>query len=83
VLTDFGQSVFRYADEIFSVGQELQNSIRGQPSGRPIRFVVGMPDVLPKLIAYRLKSAASIVFAQSASCRAFTSITMPFRWSGG
>ena len=28
VLTEFGQMVFRYADEIFSVGRELQDARR-------------------------------------------------------
>ncbi len=58
VLTEFGQTVFRYADEIFSVGQELQDAIRGMPRGRPLQFTVGMPDVLPKLIAHRLLKPA-------------------------
>ena len=54
VLTDVGRVVFRYADEIFSLGQELVDTIRGRPTGRPIRFLVGVADVLPKLIAQRL-----------------------------
>jgi len=54
VLTDFGQTVLRYAEEIFSVGRELQDAVRGRPSHRPLRFAVGMPDVLPKLVAHRL-----------------------------
>ena len=54
-LTDFGAMVFRYADEIFSVGQELLHTVRGRPkSGRPLRLFVGIADALPKLIAYRL-----------------------------
>jgi LysR family transcriptional activator of nhaA len=58
VLTDFGQSVYRYAEEIFSVGRELQDMVRGRPSERPLRFVVGLPDVMPKLIAHRLLKPA-------------------------
>lgn len=54
VLTDMGQTVFRYADEIFDLGRELQAVVGGQSSGRPLRLVVGVPDALPKLVTYRL-----------------------------
>lgn len=54
VLTAFGEFVYRYADEIFTTGEELQQAIRGQLSTPAARFVVGIPDVLPKLIAFRL-----------------------------
>lgn len=54
VLTDFGRVVFRYADEIFHLGKELTDTVKGRPTGRPLRFVVGVVDVVPKLIAYRL-----------------------------
>lgn len=54
VLTDIGRVVFRYADEIFSLGRELQDVIRGLPAGRPIHLAVGVADVLPKLIARHL-----------------------------
>jgi LysR family transcriptional activator of nhaA len=53
-LTDTGRLVYRYADEIFSLGRELQDTLRGRPVGRPLRLVVGVADSLPKLIAYRL-----------------------------
>jgi LysR family transcriptional activator of nhaA len=54
VLTDVGRVVFRYADEIFSLGRELQDTLRGRPTGRPLRFTVGVADAVPKLVAYRL-----------------------------
>jgi LysR family transcriptional regulator, transcriptional activator of nhaA len=54
VLTDTGHVVYRYADEIFSLGRELQDAVRGRAVGRPLRFMVGVPDVLPKMIVYRL-----------------------------
>lgn len=54
VLTDVGRVVFRYADEIFTIGRELQDTLRGRPTGRPVRFTVGIADVVPKLVAYRL-----------------------------
>ncbi|MBW2588805.1 MAG: LysR family transcriptional regulator, partial [Deltaproteobacteria bacterium] len=54
VLTDAGKLVLRYADEIFSVGQELLETLRGQPSNRALRLVIGVADVVPKTVAYRL-----------------------------
>jgi LysR family transcriptional regulator, transcriptional activator of nhaA len=53
-LTEVGQLVFEYADEIFPVGQELMEVLRGRPRARPARFSVGISDVIPKLIAFRL-----------------------------
>lgn len=53
-LTEMGRTVFRYAEEIFSLGEELQDVIRGRPVGQGSRLMVGVPDVMPKLIAYRL-----------------------------
>lgn len=53
-LTEVGQVAFRYADEIFSLGRELQDVLKGRPRGRPLRLLVGVSDQLPKLIAYRI-----------------------------
>lgn len=58
VLTEFGRVAHRYADEIFSLGREFMDTAKGQPSGRPIRFVVGISDVLPKSIVYRILEPA-------------------------
>ncbi|MCL7979022.1 MAG: LysR family transcriptional regulator [marine benthic group bacterium] len=58
VLTDMGHLVFRYADEIFSLGRELTETVRGQPSERPLRLTVGMVQALPKMVAWHLVSAA-------------------------
>ena len=58
VLTETGQVVLRYADEIFSLGQELTDVLKGRPTGAPVRLLVGVADVLPKLICYRLLEPA-------------------------
>jgi LysR family transcriptional activator of nhaA len=58
VPTEAGQVVYRYADEIFSLGRELMSTVRGTGGGRPARFVVGVTDAMTKLIAYRLLSPA-------------------------
>jgi LysR family transcriptional regulator, transcriptional activator of nhaA len=54
VLTDMGRIAMRYADEIFSLGQEFTSTMKERPTGRPLRFCVGIADVLPKVIAFRL-----------------------------
>ena len=54
VLTETGLVVQRYADEIFTLGRELQETLAGRPSGRPARLVVGIVDAMPKLVAFRL-----------------------------
>lgn len=54
VLTETGRLAYRYADEIFSLGRELRETIRGRPNGRPQRLAVGVADAIPKLVAYHL-----------------------------
>jgi LysR family transcriptional activator of nhaA len=50
VLTDIGRTVYAYADDIFSLGRELTDAVRGQVTGRPLRMTVGVSDVVPKLL---------------------------------
>lgn len=57
-LTETGRLVFSYAEEIFSRGAELEEMMRNLPSGRPQVFKVGVVDVVPKSIAYRLLAPA-------------------------
>ena len=57
-LTDVGQTVFAYADEIFSIGREMQDALKDRPRGRPLRLQVGISDLLPKLVAYRILEPA-------------------------
>lgn len=58
VLTDVGQTVFRYADQIFSLGQELMGTLRGRPPAGPVRLTVGVADALPKVLVQRLLEPA-------------------------
>ena len=53
-MTEVGQVVYRYADEIFGLGRELQDVLKGRPRSRPLRLLVGISDLVPKLIAYRV-----------------------------
>jgi len=57
-LTETGRLVYRYADEIFSIGRELEDALAGHPSGGSLRLAVGVADTLPKLIVHRLLQPA-------------------------
>ena len=50
ILTDTGQKVLEYAEEIFSLGQELLTAVRQEPGQRPLRLLVGVADSVPKII---------------------------------
>jgi LysR family transcriptional regulator, transcriptional activator of nhaA len=54
VLTETGQLVFHYADEMFRTGRELTEALARGDSRRPSRLVVGISDSLPKLTTVRL-----------------------------
>jgi LysR family transcriptional activator of nhaA len=58
VLTDTGSHVYKYAREIFALGRELQDSLAGRHDPRTARLVIGVADVLPKLIVHRLLEPA-------------------------
>lgn len=57
-LTETGQLVYRYADEIFELGRELTDTLNGRPSEDRLRLAVGVPDVLPKLVVFELLKPA-------------------------
>ena len=59
VPTDVGRLVFRHADEIFGIGRELMETLRGRPTGRPLQLTVGVANAVPKFIVYRLLRPAS------------------------
>jgi len=54
VLTDTGRLVFSYADEMFRLGDELQDVIEGRIPGVALTLTVGVAMVVPKLLAYRV-----------------------------
>jgi LysR family transcriptional regulator, transcriptional activator of nhaA len=58
VLTETGQLVLNYADEIFSAGRELMNALKQRPGKHPVRVSIGLTDAFPKLIAFRILQAA-------------------------
>lgn len=59
VLTNTGHLVLKYADEIFALGQELSAVLkRDRSPDRSLRLRVGVPNSMPKLIAFRLLEPA-------------------------
>ena len=60
VLTDAGRLALGYAQEIFSIGAELEEAMREHPKkGRMLEFRVGVADAVSKSIAYRLIEPAT------------------------
>lgn len=71
VLTEAGRVAFRYADEIFSLGREFVDTLKGRASGRPLRLVVGIADVLPPSLVRRfLEPAFKLGHPVRVICRA-------------
>ncbi len=70
VLTEIGQMVQRYADEMFRTGRELTEALARGRGTMPTRLIVGISDSLPKLTAFRLlKPALSISPRFRLTCR--------------
>lgn len=57
-ITEDGNHVFRYADEIFALGRGLTESISRRQIARRSRVVVGIADVMPKLTVAKLLAPA-------------------------
>jgi LysR family transcriptional regulator, transcriptional activator of nhaA len=59
-MTEAGRLAFGYAEDIFALGSELEDSLRNYPAGgRPVEFRVGVADAVSKTIAYRLIEPAT------------------------
>lgn len=57
-LTETGRVAYRYAEEIFTLGREMVDAVKGRSAGQPSRLEVGVSDVVPKLIVRRLLQPA-------------------------
>ena len=57
-LTETGNRVLSYAEEIFSLGGELEELIHQLPARLPQTLKIGVVDVVPKSIAHRILSPA-------------------------
>ena len=58
VLTEAGRVALNYANEMFSLGQELLNAMENQSDTPSLRLAVGVLDVIPKLVARQLLAPA-------------------------
>lgn len=56
VLTESGRTALAYADQIFLLGEQLQEAL-GEADDAKTRLTVGISDSLPKLTAFRLLEA--------------------------
>jgi LysR family transcriptional activator of nhaA len=51
-LTEFGQMIYGYAEEIFALGGEILGNSKQAPGVRTLRLHVGIVDSFPKLMSY-------------------------------
>lgn len=69
-LTDAGQVVLGYAEDIFSLGREMMNAVKQRPGARTLRLHVGVVDSLPKLVTNEiLKPVFALPQAVQVICR--------------
>lgn len=54
VLNSRGKTAFQYAEDIFSLGEELQGQLRLRSPGTLNRYTLAVTDVIPKVLAYDL-----------------------------
>lgn len=57
-LTEAGRLALSYADEIFALGDELEATLASRRGALALPFRVGITDVVPKALAYRLLAPA-------------------------
>jgi LysR family transcriptional activator of nhaA len=58
VLTEVGQLVYKYADDIFNLGRELLDAVKLGPDTRPRKLTVGISDAMPKSVSAALLEPA-------------------------
>lgn len=70
VLTEAGRLVLSYAEDIFSLGQELEEVLHHRPTERTVQLRVGVSDSVAKTVAYRLlEPALSLPQTLRINCR--------------
>jgi LysR family transcriptional activator of nhaA len=57
-LTETGRLVLQYAEEIFQLGRELNDVLRGSAVVGPSEFIVGAASALPKTIVFKILEPA-------------------------
>jgi len=69
-LTETGRLVLRYADEIFELGKELSDVLRGAPVTGTSEFIISAASALPKTIVYKIiEPAINIASDVSLVCK--------------
>ena len=69
-LTEAGQIVFGFAEEIFALGREMMNAVTQRPGAKTLRFYVGVVDSFPKLLTNEiLKPVFALPGAVHVICR--------------
>lgn len=53
-MTEMGERVYEYAEELFTLGQEMLDMVHGHLTDRPLKLTIGIADVIPKLVALKL-----------------------------
>lgn len=70
VITEVGRLVLRYADDIFDLGKELTDVLRGVPAIGPAEFIVSASSALPKTIVYKIiEPALHLTHELSLTCK--------------
>ena len=54
ILTEAGRTAMGFADQIFLLGEQMQDALSSTDRGQRMHINVGISDVLPKLLAFRL-----------------------------
>ncbi|MDE1460796.1 transcriptional activator NhaR [Spartinivicinus poritis] len=54
VMNDMGKLVYSYAEDIFALGNELQQSLKAQDASQQVVFNIGVIDVIPKILAVNI-----------------------------
>ncbi len=81
--TELGHHVFRYADEIFSIGRELVASLENMADSGRIPLRIGVEDVLPKMVVrmllepvFRLPEPVRLICVEDKKEELLASLTM-------
>jgi len=64
VLTEVGQLVYKYAEDIFTLGRELLDAVKLGPDSRPGKLTVGISDAVPKRVSATLLEPAFMLPSQ-------------------
>jgi LysR family transcriptional activator of nhaA len=60
-LTEAGRQALPYAEQMFQLGSELENVLRSQAGEQQLLFRIGVADVVPKSIVYRLIAPTMVI----------------------